>query len=344
MKLEISEDNLKRLVWPKLQHQPNAKKLFLEEFRESGNIEDVGGDEDELFASLRYLSNKAYPILDDGGDWGDWTMEDLLKYFASVVDALRREGGYKIEPQFDRDAGGLPLYWEVYYEAESYMETSPEDVEEVAKQEPDLYWIKPTSDCEVAYVVSKASTGDWIPPKNKSCLPKEIEAAIQDNLPPKYHFWRMEKSDYRRESRDMLIEDLEYDEQSPPLGDIDLDFTFSQKNEEERIVGGIVYEPETYDTDGDWTEPEVIRKAMYYFMENGMFFDVGHELPFTATVLECFQAETDTKKGGKRVPKGSWYMLLRIKDEWVWEKIRDEELKGFSWQGGVFRKRDQTIT
>jgi len=105
----------------------------------------------------------------------------------------------------------------------------------------------------------------------------------------------------------------------------------------------VVYEANRADTDGDWASEDTVRAAMYEFMERGRDFSIGHSEKFHATVLECFQAEADTKKGSGTVRKGAWYMALRIEDEGVWALLEKGELTGLSWEGQVLRERDKEI-
>lgn len=119
---------------------------------------------------------------------------------------------------------------------------------------------------------------------------------------------------------------------------------FINKEADQQIVGGVVYEPKKYDADGEWATKDTIREAMYYWMEEGMEFSVDHDRIIDANLLECFQAEERTIKGNGVVPSGTWYVAVRIKDNETWERIRDGELKGFSWEGKVLRERGQGIT
>ena len=118
-----------------------------------------------------------------------------------------------------------------------------------------------------------------------------------------------------------------------------LEFDLAIKSAPERIVGGLVYKAKDPDSQDDWADEDVIRQAMHEFMEEGLTFSIGHEKEIEARVLECFQAEEDTKKGGGDVPKGAWWMTLRIVDDWAWGLVETGEVRGFSWEGLVLRKR-----
>ena len=115
--------------------------------------------------------------------------------------------------------------------------------------------------------------------------------------------------------------------------------TFAKKDAAQHIVGGIVYPADREDSQQDWAAKQEITNAMHHFMEAGPSFSVDHETTIDAKVLECFQAEEMTRKEGKDVPKGAWWLTLRINDTATWERIEKGELTGFSWEGLYLRDK-----
>ena len=118
---------------------------------------------------------------------------------------------------------------------------------------------------------------------------------------------------------------------------------FTQKDMELGIVGGIVYKANVADGQGDWADEETVCDAMYYFMEKGREYSTDHAEWTEASVLECFQAEEDTTKGGGPVPKGAWYMTVKLHDPVAKQRVKDGQLNGFSWEGRVLRERDVPV-
>lgn len=115
-------------------------------------------------------------------------------------------------------------------------------------------------------------------------------------------------------------------------------FEIIKVDDEEQIVGGIVYEPNVVDTQGDYTDEEEIKKAMYRFMEKYMANDgklkVMHKgRAYAFPILENFQPEEDTTKGGKKIKKGAWWLMLKITSKSVWKDIKSGNLTGFSMGG-----------
>jgi len=133
-----------------------------------------------------------------------------------------------------------------------------------------------------------------------------------------------------------------------PLLKIDLD---------EHIVKMIVLEPEVVDNYGHLVSAEEIRNAMHVWMEHYRNCEVMHRdragnlFPLEDRVLkpedeawrqgwneefailECYQAPTDYLEDDQVVRKDSWILTLRIKDEEIWQKIKNKELTGASIGG-----------
>jgi hypothetical protein len=115
-------------------------------------------------------------------------------------------------------------------------------------------------------------------------------------------------------------------------------FKFVKVSKHLQLVGGIIYEPNTTDTQGDFTDAPEIEKAMLKFMENYAAqtsrIKVMHKgKAFSFPIVECFQPEQDTKKGGQVVKAGSWWMTVKITDADVWQDVLDGKLQGFSMGG-----------
>lgn len=119
---------------------------------------------------------------------------------------------------------------------------------------------------------------------------------------------------------------------------------FIKVDTSQHLVGGIIYEPNEVDTQGDFAVEEDITKAMYRFMEKYATqtarIKVQHEgESYSFPIIECFQPETDIRKGGKTVKKGSWWMMVKITNDSVWRDIEEGRLTGFS-MGGRARGKD----
>jgi len=108
----------------------------------------------------------------------------------------------------------------------------------------------------------------------------------------------------------------------------------SKSDDDERIVFGVVYEPDEEDTQGDYATAEEIRKAAYSFMENGQTYHVMHkgaEVP--VCVLESYLAPVEFQMGEETVKKGTWLLGSRIPEGEMWTDIKSGELAGYSMGG-----------
>lgn len=108
-------------------------------------------------------------------------------------------------------------------------------------------------------------------------------------------------------------------------------------------VTGIVYEPMTEDTDGNYMTEEEIVKAAHWFMKNSGGVDLQHSFePLEgAYVAESHVARCEEEIGGQKIAKGTWVMTMEIDAPEIFEKIEKGELTGFSMGGvGTFSEED----
>ena len=109
-------------------------------------------------------------------------------------------------------------------------------------------------------------------------------------------------------------------------------------------VTGIVYEPMTEDTDGNYMTEEEIFKAAHWFMKNSGGVDLQHSFePLEgAYVAESHVARCEEEIGGQKIAKGTWIMTMDIEDPEIFEKIEKGELTGFS-MGGVGNFSEENV-
>jgi hypothetical protein len=107
-----------------------------------------------------------------------------------------------------------------------------------------------------------------------------------------------------------------------------------KSKKEERVVYGIVYEPDVKDSQGDEANAEEIRKAAYQFMEEVQSFKVMHKgQNVRVRILENYIAPVDFKIEDKSITKGSWVLVTRILDPKIWKLIKKGKLTGYSMAG-----------
>lgn len=113
---------------------------------------------------------------------------------------------------------------------------------------------------------------------------------------------------------------------------------------ESHYVTGIVYEPMTEDSQGNYMTEEEIAKAAYWFAKNGNQVDLQHSFePMEgAAVVETWIAKADFEIGGEQVRKGTWLMTVEVTDPGIWAGIESGDITGFS-MGGVGNYSEEDV-
>lgn len=106
-------------------------------------------------------------------------------------------------------------------------------------------------------------------------------------------------------------------------------------DEDQHMVYGIVYSPDQPDTDGDFTNAEVIKQMAYDFMKNRNTTNIDKQHDFNAD--EGFVAESWITKSGDPIftlePEGSWAVGIKVIKEDTWAKVKSGEITGLSMAG-----------
>ncbi len=115
---------------------------------------------------------------------------------------------------------------------------------------------------------------------------------------------------------------------------------FVTKNEDERLVTGVVYEPGVVDAQGHWATAETVQKmahgfAMNYALQKG---ELGTEHTADAArrdmvVVESYIAPVDIALGEQIIRKGSWVMTAFVQSDDLWSGIKKGEFTGWSLEG-----------
>ncbi|MBL3848162.1 XkdF-like putative serine protease domain-containing protein [Bacillus paranthracis] len=104
-------------------------------------------------------------------------------------------------------------------------------------------------------------------------------------------------------------------------------------DEAERLVYGIVYEPDTIDAHGDFADAKTIEKAAHEFMLKYRQIDKNHDfVAGVGEVVESYIAPADMELNGEPVKKGTWILTTKA-DEETWEAVKKGEFQGYSLAG-----------
>ncbi|MEC1928299.1 XkdF-like putative serine protease domain-containing protein [Bacillus amyloliquefaciens] len=109
-------------------------------------------------------------------------------------------------------------------------------------------------------------------------------------------------------------------------------FTKSEPDEQ-KLVYGIVYEPDVPDAHGDYMTAEEIEKAAHGFLADARNIDTNHNFEGgTCEVVESYVAPDDFEIGNAVIRKGSWVLVTKASDE-VWDQIKAGVITGYSMAG-----------
>ncbi|MCY7500703.1 XkdF-like putative serine protease domain-containing protein [Bacillus pumilus] len=107
----------------------------------------------------------------------------------------------------------------------------------------------------------------------------------------------------------------------------------AKADDAQRLVYGIVYEPNVADAHGDYMTPEEIEKAAHGFLKDARHIDKQHDFQDgVGEVVESYIAPADVEVSGELIRKGSWVLVTKASDE-IWEQIQKGEITGYSMAG-----------
>jgi len=110
-------------------------------------------------------------------------------------------------------------------------------------------------------------------------------------------------------------------------------------DEAQRLVYGVVLEPEVVDSQDDIVSADEIRQACWKYMEQHQNVGVQHAyISPSILVRECYIAPVDFMLGTEMVKAGSWVMGVGVYDEGVWQGVLNKEFTGFSIGGYAIRE------
>ncbi|QBJ80759.1 XkdF-like putative serine protease domain-containing protein [Bacillus subtilis] len=107
----------------------------------------------------------------------------------------------------------------------------------------------------------------------------------------------------------------------------------AKEADEQKLVYGIVYEPDTVDAHGDFMTAAEIEKAAHGFLKDAREIDKQHDFQGgVGVVVESYVAPADFVINGELIKKGSWVLVTKASEE-IWEEIKKGEITGYSMAG-----------
>lgn len=123
--------------------------------------------------------------------------------------------------------------------------------------------------------------------------------------------------------------------------DMKLEVSFKKVDQEERIVVGVVYEPNVVDSQGDFMKASTICKMAHQWMIKYQKYKDSHKSDIDSDdicVIESFIAPITYAVGTEIVSVGSWVLATKILNENLWKRVKDGELNAYSIGGYGKRK------
>lgn len=110
---------------------------------------------------------------------------------------------------------------------------------------------------------------------------------------------------------------------------------------DERLVTGQVYAPDTLDAHGHFMTAKELKRVAHQFMQDGLItsIDVQHNNEtVTATIVESFIA----RKGDPDFEEGAWVATVKIDDPDIWNAVKAGYINGYSFEILTY-KEDQYV-
>jgi len=115
--------------------------------------------------------------------------------------------------------------------------------------------------------------------------------------------------------------------------EINVEFLNKADTSPQKLLYGIVYEPNTGDNQGDYMSEQEIEKAAHEYSQFYRNVDLEHNLKAGAgSVVESYIAPQDLTINGTEVKKGSWVLVTKADDE-MWDAFQSGEITGYSMKG-----------
>lgn len=107
----------------------------------------------------------------------------------------------------------------------------------------------------------------------------------------------------------------------------------NKEDDAQKLVYGVVYEPDKLDSHDDFMTAAEIEKAAHGFLKDARNIDTQHDFESgVGEVVESYIAPIDMEIGEETITKGSWVLVTKASDE-IWEAVQKGEYTGYSLAG-----------
>lgn len=107
----------------------------------------------------------------------------------------------------------------------------------------------------------------------------------------------------------------------------------NKEDAEQKLVYGVVYEPDVEDSHKDFMTANEIEKAAHGFLKDARNIDTQHDFEAgVGEVVESYIAPADLTIGEEVITKGSWILVTKASED-IWEAIQKGDYTGYSLAG-----------
>ena len=125
-----------------------------------------------------------------------------------------------------------------------------------------------------------------------------------------------------------------------PKEEIEVKIFKEATDEDRRLVYGVVIRPNIIDGEDDTMVPlEVERTAHLYLAVHGVMGFRHKEEVKDAFPVESYIAPVDFEIGGNKVLKGDWVLVSFVKNDDLWQLIKEGKINGYSPGGVGYRRK-----
>ena len=111
-----------------------------------------------------------------------------------------------------------------------------------------------------------------------------------------------------------------------------------KSEDEQRLVFGVVYEPDVEDSHGDTMTAAEIEKACNLYGATMQVVNKQHGEDVAVDVVQNYIAPADfIADNGVTVKKGTWLQVMKVHDDSLWAKIKSGEMTSYSFEGYAIR-------
>lgn len=111
------------------------------------------------------------------------------------------------------------------------------------------------------------------------------------------------------------------------------------RDDEKRLITGVVLEPEITDAQGDIISSEEIEKACFDYMMQSQKVGLQHQFLGPVAVVENWIAKSNCFLDQQFVKKGTWLMTVKVDESdagnKVWDLAKNGKFTGFSIGGSA---------